>query len=403
MAIGTPFFPRTRELNRSLNWREWSGYFAAGCYHDFHQPEYAAIRNGAALIDVSPLFKYSVEGKGARTLIDRVFTRSARTQKVGQVVYTPWCDEAGKMLQEGTVMRLAKDRFQVNAAEPAMRWLQLNAAGLAVEIEDRSAQMAALAVQGPRSRDLLNEVTDGGSPPNGTGVESLEFFHLTTQRIGGVEVVISRTGYTGDLGYELWIPAAETLRVWDLLMSAGKGYGATPCGLLALDVARIEAGFILLDVDYISAEHALIPSQKSSPYELGLDWAVKLKKRTPCIGRDALAREQQQGSPWRLVGLEIPWEPLEDLYTQAGLMPELPSVAWREAVPVYSGGRQVGRATSGCWSTKLKKYVALASVETPHARIGNELGMEVTVDYARQQAPAQVVELPFFRPDRMRA
>ncbi len=395
MAIGTPFFPRTSELNKSLNWRQWSGYFAAGCYHDFHQPEYAAIRNGAALIDVSPLYKYTVEGPGARALVDRVFTRSARKQQVHQVVYTPWCDEDGKVLQEGTVMRLAKDRFQVNAAEPVLRWLAMNAAGMSVEIRDDSSQTAALAVQGPRSRALLDEVTDGG-------VAELQFFHSTTCRIGGVEVLISRTGYTGDLGYELWIPAAETIRVWDVLMAAGRGHGATPAGLLALDVARIEAGFILVDVDYISAEHARIPSHKSSPYELGLGWAVKLKKKTPCIGRDALARDKRQGSPWQLVGLEIPWEPLEELFTQAGLMPELPTVAWREPVPVYAGGRQVGRATSGCWSTTLKKYLALASVETAHSRLGTELGMEVTVDYARQQAPARVVELPFFRPERMR-
>ncbi len=396
MAIGTPFFPRTSELNKSLNWREWSGYFAAGCYHDFHQPEYAAIRNGAALIDVSPLYKYTVEGRHARVLVDRVFTRSARRQKVHQVVYTPWCDEDGKLLQEGTVMRLAKDRFQVNAAEPALRWLTMNAAGLSVEVRDDSAQTSVLAVQGPRSRALLDEVSDGG-------VGELELFYSTTVRIGGADVVVSRTGYTGDLGYELWIPAAETLQVWDVLMAAGRRHGATPCGLLALDVARIEAGFILIDVDYIPAGHARIPSQKSSPYELGLGWAVKLKKKTPCIGREALAHEQREGSAWQLVGLEIPWEPLEELYMQAGLMPELPTAAWREAVPVYAGGRQVGRAPSGCWSTTLKKYLALASVEAAHAKLGGELGMEITVDYARQQAPARVVELPFFRPERMRA
>ncbi len=396
MAIGTPFFPRTSELNKAFDWRQWSGYFAAGSYHDFHQPEYAAIRNGAGLIDVSPLYKYRLEGPGAETLVDRVFTRNARKQKVGQVVYTPWCDEEGKVLQEGTVMRLGRGRFQVNAAEPAIRWLRTNAAGLEVEITDRSAEIAALAVQGPRSRALLAEV----STP---GIEELAFFHLTTCEIGGVEVVVSRTGYTGDLGYELWIPAAETLRVWDVLIEAGKRHGAIPCGLKALDVARIEAGFILIDVDYVSAEHARIPSQKSSPYELGLGWAVKLKKKTPFVGREALAREKRAGSAWQLVGLEIPWEPLEALYAEAGLMPELPTVAWRDPVPVYAGGRQVGRATSGCWSTTLKKYLALASVETPCSRPGSRLEMEVTVDYARRRAPARVVELPFYRPERMRA
>ena len=395
MATGSPFFPRTSELNKSLNWKDWSGYHAAGRYHEFHQPEYAAIRNSSALIDVSPLYKYSVEGPDAATLIDRVFTRNVRKHKVGQVVYSPWCDEDGKVLQEGTVMRLDEDRFQINAAEPAIRWLSLNAAGLRLDLQDRSAAMAALAVQGPTSRTLLNEVSNGG-------VAELDFFHVDSCEIAGVSVIVSRTGYTGDLGYELWIPAADTIAVWDALMSAGRAHGATPCGLQALDVARIEAGFILIDVDYVSADHALIPSQKSSPYELGLGWAVKLKKKSGFVGREALAREKRQGSSWQLVGLEIPWEPLEELYMEAGLMPELPTVAWRDPVPVYASGKQVGRATSGCWSTTLKKYLALASVETPFSRVGSQLNMEVTVDYSRRQAPAQVVPLPFFRPGRMR-
>ena len=395
MPTGTPFFPRTSELNKSLNWRDWSGYFAAGCYHEFLQPEYAAIRNGSALIDVSPLYKYEVVGPDAEALVDRVMTRNARRQEAGQVVYTPWCDEEGKVLQEGTVMRLGEDRFQINAAEPAFRWLRLNSLGLRLDVVDRSAELAALAVQGPTSRALLSEAADAG-------LEQLGFFRATTCEIGGVSVLVSRTGYTGDLGYELWIPAAETLRVWDVLMQLGRGHGAVPCGLLALDVARIEAGFILIDVDYVSAERALIPSQKSSPYELGLGWAVKLGKKTSCIGRAALAREKRTGSAWQLVGLEIAWEPLEALYSEAGLMPDLPSVAWRDPVPVYADGRQVGRATSGCWSTTLKKYIALASVETPYAAPGAELFMEVTVDYARRQAPARVARLPFFRPARMR-
>ncbi len=395
MATGTPFFPRTFELNKSLSWKDWSGFFAANRYQDFHQPEYAAIRNGAALIDVSPLYKYHLQGADAAALVDRLVTRSVRRFKVGQVIYTPWCDEAGKVLQEGTVMRLDEDHFQINAAEPAIRWLALNATGLNLNIEDRSTETAALAVQGPRSRTLLNEVFDDG-------VDDLGFFDVKVCKISGVSVVVSRTGYTGDLGYELWIPAAATLDVWDRLMSAGQGHGVTPCGLLALDIARIEAGFILIDVDYVPADQARIPSQKSSPYELGLGWAVKLNKKTHFVGRDALAREKTAGSDWQLVGLEIPWEPLEDLYMEAGLMPELPTTAWRDAIPVYCDGLQVGRATSGCWSTTLKKYLALASVKTPYTGIGTELQMEITVDYARRQAPARVVELPFYRPSRMR-
>ena len=395
MAIGTPFHERTAPLNRSMNWREWAGYFAAGHYNDFHQPEYAAIRNGVALIDVSPLFKYRIHGRQAETLLDRVVTRNVRRQKVGQVIYTPWCDSAGHVLQEGTVMRVAEQDFQLNSAEVSLRWLRMNAVGLDVEVEDVSTQYGALAVQGPNARKLLAEVVEAS-------VEDLAFFQLVQGTVAGVPLTVTRTGYTGDLGYELWIPADQTLAVWDALMTAGRKYGVTPCGIMAMDVARIEAGFVLLDVDYISAEHAKIPSQKSTPYELGMGWAVKLKKKTPCVGRQALAREKKEGSAWKLVGLEVEWDPLEKLYAEVGLMPDLPTVAWREAIPVYAGGRQVGRATSGCWSTLLKKYIALATVESGWSKEGTTLGLEVTVDYTRKEAPATVVELPFFRSERLR-
>ncbi|RMH21468.1 MAG: aminomethyl transferase family protein [Acidobacteria bacterium] len=394
MAIGTPFHPRTSALNASLDWRHWSGYFAAGRYQDFHQVEYAAIRNSVALIDVSPLFKYELTGPGAERLVDRVITRDATKLRVGQVFYAPWCDERGKVLQEGTVMRLGPERFQWNAAEPIRRWLEINAGGLEVEIAERSAELAALAVQGPLSRRLLAEVA-------GDAVARLRFFRLCESTIDGVPVVVSRTGYTGDLGYEVWLPAAAAPRLWDVLIAAGRPYGAIPCGLKAMDVARIEAGFVLIGVDYVSADHARIPDQLSSPYEIGLGWAVSHKKKTPYVGRAALEQEKRHGSSWRLVGLEIDWQPLEQLYASAGLMPELPLEAWRTPVPVYHGRRQVGRATSGCWSTLLKKYVALASVESASA--GGPLEMEVTVDYARRRAPARVVKLPFFRPPRMRA
>ncbi len=397
MAIGTPFHARTAALNESLDWRHWSGYFAAGHYHDFHQPEYSAIRNGVALIDVSPLYKYSISGPGAVALVDRVITRSARKCRVGRVIYTPWCDEGGKIIQEGTVVRLDRDRFQLNAAESAIGWLRLNAAGLEVDIEDRSASTAALSVQGPNSRALLAEVCSGGA------VEELKFFRATHAEVGRSRILITRTGFTGDLGYELWIEADDAVAVWDVLIEVGKGYGVTACGLKAMDVARIEAGFILLDVDYVSAEHALIPSQLSSPYELELGWAVRLGKKAGFIGRDALAHERDAGSGWQLRGLEIPWEPLEEIYAEAGLMPDLPTVAWRDPVPVYAGNRQIGRATSGCWSTLLKKYVVLASLESDWAKPGTAVDMEITVDYQRRRAPAKIVELPFFRPLRMRA
>jgi aminomethyltransferase len=395
MPIGTPFHPRTAPLNQALDWRHWSGYFAASRYHDFHQPEYAAIRNGAALIDVSPLYKYLIRGRDAVALVNRVITRDASKCRVGRVIYTPWCDEEGKILQEGTVLRLDRRELQVNATEPALTWLRMNAVGLEVEVVDRSSEVATLAVQGPCSRDLLAEVAPG--------LGELKFFHWGRYQVDGRSVLISRTGYTGDLGYEVWVEADDAPAVWDAIAAAGPRHGAVPCGIMAMDVARIEAGFILLDVDYVGADRALIPSQKSSPYEVGLGWAVKLKKKTPFIGREALRREKENGSPWQLRGLEIDWPTLEEIYGRVGLMPDLPLTVWRDPRPVYADGRQVGRATSGCWSTLLKKYLAIVSLETPWAEPGSTVRMEVTVDYERQAAPAKVVELPFFRPDRMRA
>ena len=405
MAIGTPFHPRTSALNKSLNWRHWSGYFTAGCYDDFIQPEYAAIRNKAALIDVSPLYKYSVAGTGATDLMQRVFTRDISKCPPMQAIYTPWCDSAGKVMQEGTVFRLDDDLYQVNAAEPAMRWLRRNAAGLDVTIADRSAVVAALALQGPTSREILRRCFDVGAGGEGTRrrveVEDLGFFRITDGTIGGAPVTISRTGYTGDLGYEVWIPAEHAIAVWDALLETGEPHGITPCGILAMDVARVEAGFILIDVDYISAERALIPEHTASPYELGLGWAVKLDKGN-FVGRDALVAERERGAGRRVVGIRIDWEPLEEIHAADNLMPDLPQLACREPVPVYAANGQVGRVTTRCWSTLLKKYIGIATVEARYASPGTAVEMELTVNFRRRRVAATVVSLPHFRPARMR-
>jgi aminomethyltransferase len=398
MPEPTPFHPRTSELCQSLAWRHWAGYHAVSNYRDFLQPEYAAIRHSAALIDVSPLYKYRVEGPQAAAFLDRVITHHAAGAAVGQAIYTPWCDADGKVRQEGTVFRLAEDRFQVNAAEPAYGWLLQNAAGFDVELADDSTRYAALSLQGPHARRILRDVT------RGVDLDDLKFFRLSEGEIAGARVLVSRTGYTGDLGYELWLERDAALAVWDALIAGGEPHHVRPCGLAAMDVARVEAGFILVSVDYKSSEAALVEADKSTPYELGMGWAVKLGKG-PFVGRRALMEEKAKGSAWQLVGLEIGWEPLEKMFIEVGLMPDLPHVVNREPVPVYAGltGPQVGQVTSRVWSSLLKKYVALASVETRYASPGSELAMEVTVRYSRRRAPARVVKTPFFRPERMRA
>lgn len=393
---GTPLHSRTAPLCQGQNWRRWAGYVVASSYELHHDREYHAIRSSAALFDVSPLYKYHVRGRDAVRLLDRVVTRQVAAARPGQVLYTPWCDGAGKILDDGTVARLDEQFFRLTAAEPTYRWLALNARGLQVEIEDVSEPLAALALQGPSARTILEVAAN-------TDLGDLKFFRLTTALIRGVPVTITRTGYTGDLGYELWIDAPHAVAVWDTLMEVGTPYGLTPAGMLALDVARIEAGLILLDVDYVPARKALIEGQKSSPFELGLAWTVALGKPA-FVGRAALAAEYERGPEWRLRGVAVDWDSLEALYHEVGLAPKLPTTAWRTSVPLYAGsGRQVGYATSGCWSPLLKRYIALAHLEEPHADVGTALEMEMTVEHRRRRAEARVTALPFFDPPRKRA
>ena len=394
MLRTTPFHERTGPLSEGQSWRRWAGHVVASSYDLLHDREYAAIRNSAALIDVSPLFKYLIGGRDATRFLDRVVTRHVAKAGVGQVLYTPWCDSAGKVIDDGTISRLEENRYRMTSADPNLRWLRQNALGLDVTIDDVSDATAALSLQGPLSRDILGAA--------GCDVSALGYFHLTDGRLAGVPVTVSRTGYTGDLGFEIWIPAANAVEVWDALMAAGSSYGIVPAGILALDVARVEAGLLLIEVDYVSSHHALIEDQKSSPYELNLGWTVKLDKG-PFVGCSALAAERARGPAWQFVGLEIDWDSLERLYAERGLPPKLPTMAWRVSVPIYSGSRQVGYATSGCWSPILKRYIALGHVESAHAAPGTALKMEVTVEHRRKLADARVAATPFFNPPRKRA
>jgi len=391
----TPFHPRTAALMESQMWRRWAGHMVASSYELLHDREYHAIRSAAALLDVSPLYKYLVTGRDAAKLLDRVVIRNVAAAKTGQVLYTCWCDEAGKVIDDGTVSRLGEQSFRLTAAEPAFRWLHLNATGFDVEIRDVSASTAALALQGPNSRVILQQLTEHD-------LGGVRYFRLIETRLKNIPVTISRTGYTGDLGYEIWVDATNALPLWDALIAAGTPYGITPCGILALDMARIEAGLMLLDVDYVSAHRALIEGQKSSPYELNLGWAVDLAKER-FVGQAALAAEHQRGPQWQFVGLDVAWDSLEQLYADVGLPPRLPAAAWRTSAPVYADGAQVGYATSGCWSPLLKQYIALAHLQSPYAAPGHQLAMEVTVEHRRKQALVTVVKTPFFNPDRKRA
>ena len=395
MPIGSAFHERTFPLCESLNYRDWAGYYAVSAYETHHEHEYNAIRNAAALIDVSPLFKYLITGRDATRLVDRLITRDATKLATGQVVYTPWCDEQGKVIDDGTVTRLGEQRYRWTAADPSLRWFVQNAIGLDVLIDDVSETVAALAVQGPTSGMLLQQVADAD-------IQSLKYFRVTSGTIAGVAVDISRTGYTGDLGYEVWMPWDQATRVWDALVSAGPRFDLRPAGMLALDVARIEAGLLLIEVDFFSSRKALIAAQQYSPYQMGLSRLVQLEKG-PFVGQSALRKEYARGPDRQIVGAVINWEEVEALYEKLELPPQVPSTASRTAVPVYREGTQVGKATSTTWSPVLKKMIALATVERGSTEAGTRLEIEVTVEAVRHRVGAAVVRPPFFNPARKTA
>jgi aminomethyltransferase len=391
VPIGTPFHERTFPLCESLNYREWSGYYTVSAYETHHEHEYNAIRNAAALIDISPLFKYRVTGKDATRLVDRVITRAVNKVSVGQVIYTPWCDEQGKVIDDGTVSRLEENLYRWTAADPSLRWFTQNAMGLDVNIEDISESVAALALQGPTSGRLLKALSEN------IDIENLKYFRVSKGIVAGVPVEISRTGYTGDLGYEIWIQAEQALRVWDALVEAGRIFDLKPAGMLALDVARIEAGLLLIDVDFNSSKKALVAAQKYSPFEMGLGRLVHLDKNR-FIGQQALRAEKKRGPGKLIVGLEIDWTEVERYYEAVGLPPAVSPIASRVAVPVYCNGQHIGKATSTTWSPVLKKMIALATVTNDFAKPGTRIEIEITVEAVRHRVAAKVVKTPFYNP-----
>jgi len=395
VSVGTAFYPRTKGLNAKLAWGDWAGYFAAASYADFHDIEYNAIREAAAAIDVSPLYKFIVRGRDAQRLIDRVITRDATKLQVDQVFYTPWCDERGKVIDDGTVTRLDETTYRITAADPCFRWFTLNASGLDVEIEDVSESVAGLALQGKLSREVL----EAASRQDWSDVR---YFRRRRSEVGGIEVDVTRTGYTGDRGYELWVDAGAAVEMWDAIFEAGERYGLRPAGIRALDVSRVEAGLILIEADYTSARHAMTAEQEYSPFELGLGRLVDFRG-ADFTGKRALKAEVAGGGPpRRLVGLEIDWSGIETLFAKHDLPPEVSAIVVRDAIPLYKEGRQVGRATSTTWGPTLKKMIALASVDRSLEEPGSRVSIEWTVEGEHGKVGATVVPLPFLDLERKR-
>lgn len=393
MPIPTPFHSRASAACVSLRFKDWAGHYAVCAYDTYHEREYFALRNAAGMIDVSPLYKYEVSGPDAAAFLSYATVRDITRLKLGQVAYGCWCDHDGKVIDDGTFWRLGDTDYRLTAAEPNFSWLSRLARGFDVTIEDSSARIGALSVQGPYSRAVLGIAC-------ADDIADLRFFRLKHTKIAGVDVTVTRTGYTGDLGYEVWVCADDAPPLWDALIEAGRPYGLLPAGLDAMDMTRVEAGFVLNGVDYFPAHHCMIDSRKSSPYELGLGWTVKLD-RPAFVGQEALRAEYAGGSAWSFVGLVIDWDHYEALFAEHGLPPEVCGSAWRSPVPIFArNGKQVGYASSGTWSPILKKNLALATIETPHAALGTLLDFEITVEFERRKCRAVVERKPFFDPPR---
>ena len=351
----TPFHDRLAALSHANDWIRWMGFMAPNRF-DSVQLEYFAIRNGATLFDVSPLIKYRIQGRDAARFVDHLVTRDVAKVKPMQVFYTAWCDDDGRLVEEGTLFRLAENDFLLNAALHQYAWLKETAYGFDVVIEEVTDELAGLALQGPMSRHVLKAL-------GVQGIESLPHFSLMETTIDGRWLRIDRAGYTGDLGYELWVEPRDALWLWDTLMRVGEPYKIAPMGSATLNIARIEAGFILVDVDYLAANYAVRPTQRESPYECGIGWTVNLKKDAYFVGKRALKREKEQNlSRHVLIGLEI-----------EGRKPAPGSFVYADR----PGKKEIGLTTSAIWSPTLKKNIAYARVPQAYAKPGTEMWIEI--------------------------
>jgi aminomethyltransferase len=384
--LPTPFHERSRSSSQVDSFIPWAGYTTVDVFTTVEQ-EYFAIRNAATLYDLTPMVKYRIAGADALRFLNRLMTRDLAKLRPGRVAYTVWCNDAGHLIDDGTVFCLAAGEYRLCTAERQLDWLLDSAVGFDVGISEVTEDVAALALQGPTSYSVLRKA-------GLEGVERLKPFELGSfvlPTAGNAALMISRTGFTGDLGYELWMEPKDAERVWDALMEAGRTRGIRPVGSRALNIARIEAGFLLPNVDFIPSERTIFIGTERSPLELGLAWLVDFGKGH-FTGRRALLGEQRRGARRQLVGLDVEGnKPAHNtlLYADRGLR------------------RQVGSVTSAAWSPTTKRNLALAMVEAPHFDTGRTLWAEIYLNrelrWERRVVRARVVERPFFAPERRRA
>lgn len=405
MPRTSPFHPRLAALSRVGLWTSWAGYVVPPRFQPSVTFEYYAVRNAVAVFDTTPLFKYHIRGADAERLLARTFVRDIRTCPVGRAQYTAWCDPSGYVRQDGVVLRVGDDEYWLTSAEPTLRHLRATAREMGlddVRVEDVSFDFGILALQGPHAHDVLGRLTDAAAP--------LRYFATTRATLAGRPVVISRTGYTGDLGYEIWVRSEDALTVWDALWAEGADFNLTPIGNTALKMARVEAGLLLMGADFHSARFAWVEAQKETPDELGWGWMLRGldDDDRDFIGRTAIEAERRDSTTrWRTVGLGVDWGAYDDLYSEAGLVPPLHEVYSEETKSVYRRGDTpwdyAGYASSFLTSSLLKRPIGIAKVPLGLAAAGTEVDLEVQVVRRPQTVLARVERMPFYDPPRKTA
>lgn len=398
----TPFHECLAPYNETGIWKHWSGYLVAPRYQYSTTAEYYAIRNSVAVLDTSPLFKYRITGPDSVRFIQTAMARDIMQCQVGSAQYTCWCNRDGFVLQDGVILRVEENEFWLTAAEASLRYFRSMASELSlpgVEVEDLTDQFGILALQGPHAYEVLSQLTDE--------VGGLKYFELTRTTVAGSPCLVSRTGFTGDLGYELWIPADQAEQVWQALMKVGEGHNITPLGLEALKMARVEAGLLLLDADFKSARFAWVDEQRESPVELGWSWMFRKLAEDPreFIGRAAIERQiKERSNRWQTVGLRIDWHDYERVHLEAGIMPPKHDLYCESTRSIYRrGGAEwdyAGYATSFLFSSLLKTPIAIAKLPNELAKPGTEVDLEISVIRKPRNVRAQVVRMPFFNPSR---
>ena len=380
--LETPFYDRARALSQNDAYVPWAGYTTVDVFTTVEQ-EYFAIRNASTLYDLTPMVKYRVAGQDAERYLNRLVTRDVRKLKAGRVSYVVWCNDRGHLIDDGTIFRLGQAEFRICTAERNLDWLLDSAIGFDVTVEEITTSIAALSMQGPTSCFILKRF-------GLAGIERLKPFEIGEFTAVGRTIMVSRTGFTGDLGYELWMRPEDGLTIWDELMAAGQSRGLRAIGSQALNMARIEAGFLMPNVDFVSAEHTIRTGRDRSPLELGLGWLVDFDK-PHFNGRRALLAERSRGPARMLVGLDV-----------SGNKPAHGALLYADR----ESKRDVGHVTSAMWSPTCKRNIALAMVEAPHFTTGTEVWADIYLNrelvWERRMASSRIVERPFFAPIRRR-